>query len=434
MQIAAVLKALSTAQRSRAGAEDGSSPGLPFAEILAVETGAAREMNTTKPLAGQKAPAVEPKAAEEPKTVEGETVEEPADVAPVEEGGNELEAEDVEVAGAMTVAVVAVPAKAAPVEEAATVVVEAVQAPVVAMAGEGVQAADGEQGVQVQAQTESATGTDFGAWLMEADVAADGTQDEVKPVEAATAGTAAAAAFLVEEGEAEGDGGVEEVIDASDLIAAAPDADEAVVVELEGIDGADDEGLDLPLDAAPEGAEKSSTQADTRTVQTVVSAAGNAAGGSETVQVEEVVEVRGSPGYLKETVVKSVRLLVGRGEQTLSVRLSPPSLGELQVEVAQGGDGLHVRLMSANASVREALEGQLNGLKDSLARSGISSGSVSVSLDAASAQGGGGQAQRDLREAMVFRGTSAGPGVETAAVAPRQMMAMAGTGTLNVLV
>ena len=106
-------------------------------------------------------------------------------------------------------------------------------------------------------------------------------------------------------------------------------------------------------------------------------------------------------------VVRSVRLMVHDGQKTLTVRLIPPSLGELHLEVSSVRDNLYVRLMSANPVVRDALESQLTSLRDTLARSGVDAASVTVSSGSTAGQasqnlfdGGrqdGGSARLDLQ-------------------------------------
>lgn len=94
---------------------------------------------------------------------------------------------------------------------------------------------------------------------------------------------------------------------------------------------------------------------------------------------------------LPDTVVKSVRLLTANGEKTLSVRLVPPSLGEVHIQVTGGADdSVSVRLMSSNPVVRDALEGQLSGLRETIGRSGLSVTTIAVSVDAGTAQSSGG--------------------------------------------
>jgi flagellar hook-length control protein FliK len=85
-------------------------------------------------------------------------------------------------------------------------------------------------------------------------------------------------------------------------------------------------------------------------------------------------------------VVRSVRLMVHDGQKTLTVRLIPPSLGELHLEITSVRDNLQVRLMSANPVVRDALESQLTSLRDTLARSGVEASSVTVASGSTSGQ------------------------------------------------
>ncbi len=93
---------------------------------------------------------------------------------------------------------------------------------------------------------------------------------------------------------------------------------------------------------------------------------------------------------LREVTVRSVRLMLARGEQTVTVRLSPPSLGELHVQVTSGREGLTVRLASANPAVREALNGQLEQLEQALvqADSGVTGLTVASDLGPALDQAG----------------------------------------------
>ncbi len=85
---------------------------------------------------------------------------------------------------------------------------------------------------------------------------------------------------------------------------------------------------------------------------------------------------------LADQVVRSVRYMAGREEQTIKVRLVPESLGEVHVQVTSSRDVVTVRLMSGNPVVREALESQASGLRDMLQREGIQAAHVQVAGDA----------------------------------------------------
>jgi flagellar hook-length control protein FliK len=76
--------------------------------------------------------------------------------------------------------------------------------------------------------------------------------------------------------------------------------------------------------------------------------------------------------------VRSVRYLSGRTDDTVTVRLVPRSLGELQIAVRTGADGLDVVLTAASHAARDRLDGQIVGLRDALARDGIDVNRVTV--------------------------------------------------------
>jgi flagellar hook-length control protein FliK len=76
--------------------------------------------------------------------------------------------------------------------------------------------------------------------------------------------------------------------------------------------------------------------------------------------------------------VRSVRYLSGRTEETVTVRLVPRSLGELQIAVRTSAEGLDVILTAAGHAARDRLEVQIMGLRDLLAREGLDVNRVTV--------------------------------------------------------
>ena len=171
------------------------------------------------------------------------------------------------------------------------------------------------------------------------------------------------------------------------------------------------------LNATPEG----------RVAEVVPTATGPPAGHVEVATIETVPAVPAASGLAVETDVdivqvvservvpepatstldnlgrvtlKSVRYLVARGEATMKVRLEPPSLGEVRFEVTSVDRVLSIRLVSANPAVREILEGQLAGLRESLVRDGHQVTEISVTADAAS----GHSAAHEHRRSAAFNG------------------------------
>jgi flagellar hook-length control protein FliK len=85
-----------------------------------------------------------------------------------------------------------------------------------------------------------------------------------------------------------------------------------------------------------------------------------------------------TPAALDKLVLQSVRYLVSSGEKSVTIQLSPPSLGELRIEVSSVKNTLNVSLLSGNPGVRDVLESHALGLREALARSGIEVTHVAV--------------------------------------------------------
>ncbi|EIC21955.1 flagellar hook-length control protein FliK [Thiorhodovibrio frisius] len=72
--------------------------------------------------------------------------------------------------------------------------------------------------------------------------------------------------------------------------------------------------------------------------------------------------------------------LIARARDGMAeIKLSPPSLGAMEVRVTMEADKAHVHFVSANPAVREVLEAALPKLREALAQDGLSLGDASVS-------------------------------------------------------
>lgn len=80
------------------------------------------------------------------------------------------------------------------------------------------------------------------------------------------------------------------------------------------------------------------------------------------------------------TVVQHVRHLTASGEQTVTVKLVPESLGELHITVKSARDAVEVVLSTSNQHVRQALEHQLHALRETLVREGIDVTKATVTM------------------------------------------------------
>ena len=84
--------------------------------------------------------------------------------------------------------------------------------------------------------------------------------------------------------------------------------------------------------------------------------------------------------------VRAVRVLAADGEHSMTVRLVPESLGELRLTVRTTGDSVQLHVVAASMAVRDALDGQMQGLRDALSREGIDLSRVTIGSDTAGQQ------------------------------------------------
>jgi flagellar hook-length control protein FliK len=77
-------------------------------------------------------------------------------------------------------------------------------------------------------------------------------------------------------------------------------------------------------------------------------------------------------------LARQVRVLDRNGETRMTLRLSPPSLGEVTVEVSRSEGAVHVRVAAGQSATREWIESNLPQLRQSLANEGVNLGSINV--------------------------------------------------------
>ena len=99
--------------------------------------------------------------------------------------------------------------------------------------------------------------------------------------------------------------------------------------------------------------------------------------------------LRGLPGQPGATEALNERIMMMRakGIQTAEIRLDPPDLGKLEIRVRVSGEGTSIQFHSPNPSVREALESQVNRLREMMSEAGVNLGQVDVSDQSFSGRG-----------------------------------------------
>lgn len=96
-----------------------------------------------------------------------------------------------------------------------------------------------------------------------------------------------------------------------------------------------------------------------------------------------------------QAVNQQVMLMVGKGDESVTLTLNPPELGPLQVVLKMGNDQVDTTFISDNPEVRQALQDGMHHLKDKMNESGIQLGNTNISSNA--------QSQQDFQQAMQGR-------------------------------
>ena len=113
-------------------------------------------------------------------------------------------------------------------------------------------------------------------------------------------------------------------------------------------------------------------------LQSLVQRAGLNAPGQNLPQLPVLRGLPGQPGAT-EALNERIMMMRSKGIQTAEIRLDPPDLGSLEVRVRVSGDTTTIQFHSPNPSVREALEAQVNRLREMMEESGLNLGQVDVS-------------------------------------------------------
>ena len=140
--------------------------------------------------------------------------------------------------------------------------------------------------------------------------------------------------------------------------------------ETNGAAGDSQSSFDALLSSAKEAQVLANPHAPVRAPQAATPAAASAA----------VATPVGAPGWGGEVGDKVV-WMVGRQETRAELVLNPPQLGRIEVSLSMNGDQADATFISANASVREALENAMPRLREVLQGAGISLGQTQVGAE-----------------------------------------------------
>lgn len=87
--------------------------------------------------------------------------------------------------------------------------------------------------------------------------------------------------------------------------------------------------------------------------------------------------------------------MVGNQHQSVELHLNPPSLGPLEIKLSMSDNQANLTFLTQHAPVKEAIDAATLRLREMLAESGVSLGSVSVNVGTFTHQQAGGEARSD---------------------------------------
>lgn len=106
-------------------------------------------------------------------------------------------------------------------------------------------------------------------------------------------------------------------------------------------------------------------------------------GSAKATSVSTLSNTVGSPAWTQE-IGDRVVWMANQKDSRAELVLNPPQLGRIEVSVTMNGDQATANFVSANSSVREALENALPRLREVLADAGIQLGQAQVGADTSS--------------------------------------------------
>ena len=81
-----------------------------------------------------------------------------------------------------------------------------------------------------------------------------------------------------------------------------------------------------------------------------------------------------------DRIVKAARTVLARGSARIQLRLEPPEMGTLRINIKQNADGLHLQLQATNAKAQQLLQQHSDHLKAALQRQGIQTNQIDIQL------------------------------------------------------
>lgn len=81
-----------------------------------------------------------------------------------------------------------------------------------------------------------------------------------------------------------------------------------------------------------------------------------------------------------DRIVKTARTMVGRNQSVVQIRLDPPELGALRIEIRSDSNGVMMQLQATNARSQQLLQQHVNELRTALEARGIQTHQIDIQL------------------------------------------------------
>lgn len=196
----------------------------------------------------------------------------------------------------------------------------------------------------------------------------------------------------------------------------------------------------LPDPSAPRGVDGSALRTDAPQSATRETAPATSAATLASTAPADPVEVPAPE--VGRFALRGVRQMLQGGEQRMTLKVLPESLGEVQIEVIRNGSDVQVRMSATTQSVREMLDAQTHTLREALAREGFDTPRIQVTLQSPSTSSNGSHwnegASQETRQQHQQPGHGPRHGNSqpnpTGDNAPRTAAHLNGGGALNVTV
>lgn len=144
----------------------------------------------------------------------------------------------------------------------------------------------------------------------------------------------------------------------------------------------------LPDPSAPRGIDGSTLRTDAPQSATREIAPASNASTLPSTALAEPVEVPAPE--VGRFALRGVRQMLEGGEQRMTLKVLPESLGEVQIEVIRNGNDVQVRMSATTQNVREMLDAQTHTLREALTREGFDAPRIQVTLQSPTTSSNGG--------------------------------------------